>query len=403
MDADLELVEADELSELQFPAAVFQPSSSSSGSASTRNSATSAGSSAASARQQRQPSSARQSSREVVQDLLADHEKVARTEFTSLIESLTASLRADQLEAALHSPEHRPAQDQDQCSFEGNEEEEEEEDEEEDQQPFRAQDGSRTAELDYRTNPFHPHYNLHNMQARQPTKGPILPFEASTPDLYHHPALSSMPATASTKPQVVPTLDLRDEPGRSAWEVNKYKPSDVLLGLSQTNPFRTEAWAEPAADPRSVQTARPPNDDDLKANNNRLHALTELDGATNPTMTSKKVTEDEDDLDAMVAAARMERVLSTSAPTTVRKPAPCAVAYPSTSVFIQLVNSAFEAGLAPQEGRFFYDGCCTVSAKKDAVECRAGQKVGRCVVDVIVLVEACWRPWCSVLSLADRS
>jgi hypothetical protein len=52
--------------------------------------------------------------------------------------------------------------------------------------------------------------------------------------------------------------------------------------------------------------------------------------------------------------------LSSSLPNSTRRAAPCAISYPSTSVFIRLVNSAFEAGLAPPS-KFYLDGCCTVS------------------------------------------
>ncbi|CAD5206687.1 unnamed protein product [Bursaphelenchus okinawaensis] len=243
-----------------------------------------------------EPSSSRgDQPRNIVHNILSDPKKVARIDFGSLVHSVTRSL---------------------------------------------SKGMSEEEAGDSRTNPFHPQYNGFN----QKTKGPILPFEASTLDLRDH---------SLTGPHV-PSL----------WQLEtKYKPSDVLLGLSNNNPFRTEAWQPPE---RYVHTARPGYDEA----NNVPEAAEER-----KTVPDGKFTEadfNETDYNVM---------LSSSAPATSRKPAPCAVSYPSTSVFIQLVNSAFEAGLVHPEGKYYPDGCCTDD--ETALHCAATRGHMECVQSLL--------------------
>lgn len=215
----------------------------------------------------------------VVHDMFSDPEKVARSDFSSLITSLTNSLNKEIAEL-----EPDPV-------------------------------------MDYRTNPFHPHYNV--FRQRHNSKGPVLPYESST----HF---------VSEIPQGIPTLDFSSDDYRSSQAQldNKYKPTDVIMGVGP-NPFRNEAWT------RNIQTARP----------NDFSAVEEL---------KKEISAFPEETEDFEKPGE-ERVLSASAPTTTRKPAPCALAYPSTSFFIGLVNSALEAGLEHEGETYYFDGCCTVS------------------------------------------
>lgn len=64
------------------------------------------------------------------------------------------------------------------------------------------------------------------------------------------------------------------------------------------------------------------------------------------------------------SATVQAKTASFSAPCTVRRPAPCAVVYPSTSTFIEMVHR-LGIGLDAEETKppsYYLDGCCTVSS-----------------------------------------
>lgn len=133
------------------------------------------------------------------------------------------------------------------------------------------------------------------------------------------------------------------------------RPTDILVGLSQHNPFRLEAWNDHENEERHIaSTARPYNG--TKTHENLQHYDPETNGYTgddeqeNGDEPTKAEYEDDFEVECPVR-------LSSSLPNSTRRPAPCAINYPSTSVFIRLVNSAFEAGLSPQS-KFYIDGCC---------------------------------------------
>ncbi|CAD5209714.1 unnamed protein product [Bursaphelenchus xylophilus] len=268
-NARVDLLNQDEVDESSFPAAVFTPSSEENTSSSSRA---------------EHPGN-------IVRNIFADPDKVARTDLGTLIHTVTRSVSKEMADE------------------ENN---------------------------DFRTNPFHPQYNGFS----QKTKGPILPFEASTLDLY---------SDTFSSPHV-PSL----------WQLeSKYRPSEVLMGLSNNNPFRTEAWQPPE---RSINTARPNYEQ-------------ECSEATGHSKFDGRFTEGD------FPSQKNQLIFSSSAPATSRKLAPCAVSYPSTSVFIQLVNSAFEAGLVHPDGRYYPDGCCTDD--ETALHCAATRGHMECVQSLL--------------------
>jgi hypothetical protein len=166
----------------------------------------------------------------------------------------------------------------------------------------------------------------------------------------------------ATRP-LIPRLD-----ALHASSADVKRPTDVLVGLSQNNPFRLEAWNDHESDERLVAlTARPYNG--TKTHENlQLHDPDSVINGYNgddEQETGDEPTKVEYDEDFEVECPLR---LSSSLPNTTRRPAPCAVSYPSTSVFIRLVNSAFDAGLLPQS-KFFLDGCCNLVSLIDTQNC----------------------------------
>lgn len=248
----------------------------------------------------------------VVHQLFSDPKAVASTNFNDLVSKLTTSLA--KLEPINNSEEG----------------------------PIR-----RASRVEPITNPFHPLYS--SSTALSKAKKPILPLEGGNENFFED--------TPTFKP-LIPRLD-----ALYASNSDVKRPTDALVGLSQHNPFRLEAWNDhEEREHHLAATARPYNGTKTYDNFQQIY---EFDSTTNngyigddehenpEEQHRSKYDEDEFEVECPVR-------LSSSLPNTTRKPAPCAIAYPSTSVFIRLVNSAFEAGLAPQT-KFFVDGCCTVS------------------------------------------
>jgi hypothetical protein len=176
-----------------------------------------------------------------------------------------------------------------------------------------------TKRIDPITNPFHPLYS-------SKAKRPILPLEGGNENF--------------DTPILIPRLE-----SLHTSNADIKRPSEVLVGLSQHNPFRLEAWNEDKE--HLAATARP-------YNGTKTHENLDQDSNYNGDDEHDSKTGCDDEL--RIYPVR----LSSSLPNTTRKSAPCAISYTASSVFIQLVNSAFEAGLGVPT-KFFYDGCCTVS------------------------------------------
>lgn len=166
------------------------------------------------------------------------------------------------------------------------------------------------SDYDQTKNPFSPYFRPSSKKPSQPN-----PFECS----------SFVTDAFSTSP-MVPKLDLQEHYSTSA------RPSEALNGLSRTpNPFRVEAWA----DARDVQTAR-----------------------VLPSMDSEE--SDDECFETVIKEG------SHSAPSTQRKLAPCAVSYPQTEAFINLVMGDMNGFMEMETAAKFYpDGCFTVSGGYD--------------------------------------
>uniref|UniRef100_A0A914Z351 Uncharacterized protein n=1 Tax=Panagrolaimus superbus TaxID=310955 RepID=A0A914Z351_9BILA len=277
-----------------------------------------------------------------------------------VVEKLTARETASSIELDKSNPFDEPLSDAEECCTNdygggGNCEEdgEEEEEEEIDQFPdiiflpslpnsntstVRVTDRSAAStvssgmaseedfDYDQTKNPFSPYFRPSAKKASQPN-----PFECS-----------SFVTDAFTTPPIIPKLDLQEHFSTAA------RPSEALNILSKTNnnnnpnPFRVEAWGP---DSRDVQTAR-------------------VDAWHQTSI-------DSDDEDAVAAAAAAEDDIyeveikegSHSAPNTQRKLAPCAVTYPQTEAFINLVMGDIHGFMEIEStAKFYPDGCFTVSS-----------------------------------------
>uniref|UniRef100_A0AC34G5K1 Uncharacterized protein n=1 Tax=Panagrolaimus sp. ES5 TaxID=591445 RepID=A0AC34G5K1_9BILA len=142
---------------------------------------------------------------------------------------------------------------------------------------------------------------------------------------------------AFSTPPIIPKLDLQEHFSTAA------RPSEALNILSKTNnnpnPFRLEAWG---IDTRDVQTAR-------------------VDAWHQTSIDSN------DDENAAEAAGANDDIYeieikdgSHSAPNTQRKIAPCAVTYPQTEAFINLVMGDMHGFMEIEStAKFYPDGCFT--------------------------------------------
>ncbi|KAI6241190.1 Non-specific serine/threonine protein kinase [Aphelenchoides fujianensis] len=286
----------------------------------------------------------------VVHELLSNPAKVAASNFNELVHSLTDSLNKN--------GEARPRRD--------------------------SSTTRRATRVDPATNPFHPHYQ----PARNAPKAPILPLEGASNPPSWEPSVTHPMASAFSRPAIVPALDALKpafNPAASSVEM-RMKPSETLVGLSQHNPFRLEAWAEP--DERQVATARYTHTqtEDLRAFRKKDVAVGTVGGYNGDDEDDESVELDGGQVTPDVREEHEEfehtpRVLSSSAPTTTRKPAPCAVAYPSTAVFIRMVNSVLATGMMPPGGRFYVDGCCTDN--ETALHCACARGHLECVQSLL--------------------
>ncbi|KAI6226040.1 CAMK/DAPK/DAPK protein kinase, variant [Aphelenchoides besseyi] len=284
-------------------------------------------------------------SREVVKRILADPERVAASNFNELVHSLTDSLNRN-------GQTNRPRRD--------------------------SSTSRRHTRVDPATNPFHPLY----ASTRNAPKGPILPLEGSSKPPWKEVDFNSPTSNGLfARPSFVPALDtLRPTFNVAASNVEmRLKPSETLVGLSQHNPFRLEAWTEP--EERQVATARYTH-----TQTEDLRLLKRKDVAVG----TVGVKDDEEDESYEINGGQVTpddeyelstRILSTSAPATTRKPAPCAVAYPSTAVFIRMVNSVLATGMMPPGGKFYVDGCFTDD--ETALHCAASRGHLECVQSLL--------------------
>ncbi|KAI6178368.1 CAMK/DAPK/DAPK protein kinase, variant [Aphelenchoides besseyi] len=334
----------------EFPSEIFVPTTQSDDSALvSASSSTSQGS--AMTRSGRSNDSALSSdqqtgdSREVVKRILADPERVAASNFNELVHSLTDSLNRN-------GQTNRPRRD--------------------------SSTSRRLTRVDPATNPFHPLY----ASTRSTPKGPILPLEGSSKPPWEEVDFNSTTSNGLfSRPSFVPALDtLRPTFNVAASNVEmRLKPSETLVGLSQHNPFRLEAWTEP--EERQVATARYTH-----TQTEDLHLLKRKDVAVG-TVGGKDDEEDESyEINGGQVTPDDEyeistRILSKSAPATTRKPAPCAVAYPSTAVFIRMVNSVLATGMMPPGGKFYVDGCFTDD--ETALHCAASRGHLECVQSLL--------------------
>lgn len=244
----------------------------------------------------------------LVHELLSDPQKVASTDFNDLVSTLTKSL--NKLSGTSEIPGTFKAK-LDQTT--------------EDRRIGRGR-------TDSTTNPFHPLYSPHTTTK---VKRPILPLEGGNED---------------DAPILRPPVPRLEALNSSVFDIKR--PTDVLVGLSQHNPFRLEAWNE-GKDHQTASTARPYSG--TKTHENLQHfdpGLAYNGDDEHERDDQSKNTDYEDDFEVEHPVR-----LSSSLPNSTRRPAPCAISYPSTSVFIRLVNSAFEAGLT-SPSKFYLDGCC---------------------------------------------
>uniref|UniRef100_A0A914CMF3 Non-specific serine/threonine protein kinase n=1 Tax=Acrobeloides nanus TaxID=290746 RepID=A0A914CMF3_9BILA len=195
---------------------------------------------------------------------------------------------------------------------------------------------------DPQKNPFHPFYKMAST-----VKTPANPFECSN--------------FRTENGIFIPPLDFQQL---------REKPTEILSGLSVQNPFRLEAWAESVIESvpkKHAQTARYPltyeeseDESDAEAGN-----------------------QNQDNEDHSKNHISRQNPASYSAPCTVRRPAPCAVVYPSTSNFIQMVHR-LGIGLGGEETKpanYFYDGCCTDD--ETALHCAAARGHLECVQSLL--------------------